>query len=271
MDVPQDGELRYLADAWQPWTILLSTAVFAASVLPALGRINTKSDVVSCNADGIVVSPSLASSLVWDADKFFTINLLVNDYSFTQAKVIDAFWDVGVGRGGQAIVAIITYRVLRRSMLLVLEKSEISIPTTTSILCRQIQLLSIWELCRETFSLAKRKAVSRRERAIEIARYAMYIFVCGYVLAFATITSVMTGHRANLTGFFGLNNTQTGMSEPLRLLFSGAGRTVVSDGSRIGGRDNWILPGLDRGSDFETVAPMLQCEYHNLPMEYDSR
>ena len=96
-----------------------------------------------------------------------------------------------------------------------------------------------------------------------MVRYALYLFVCGYVLSFATITSVMTGYRANLTGLFQLNNTQNGMSEPLRLVYAGKDRTVVADGKRIGGRDNWILPGFDRRDDFEIVASLYECKHHD--------
>lgn len=262
-DIPRDGGWRYLSDSWQPLLILLSTTVFTASFIPALARSRTTSNVVSCNADGIVESPSVASPSIWDAEEFFTINLLFNDYSFTQAKLIDACWDVGVGRGGQAIAAIVTYRVLRRSMLLVLEKSEISIPTATAVFCQQIQLMSVWELCRETVIRVGKGSVPKRTRAVEMVRYALYLFVCGYVLSFATITSVMAGYRANLTGLFQLNNTQNGMSEPLRLVYAGKDRTVVADGKRIGGRDNWILPGFDRRDDFEIVASLVECKYHD--------
>lgn len=259
--VPQDGELRYLSDTWQLWLIFLSTTVFTASFIPALARSRTASNVVSCNADGIVETPSTKPLSIWDADEFFTINLLFNDYSFTQAKVIDACWDVGVGRGGQAIAAVVTHRVLRRSMLLILERSEVSIPTTTAMLCQQIQLTSIWELCREMIRRAGGGSTPKRARAMGILRYTLYIFVCGYVLAFATITSVMTGYRANLTGLFQLNSTQNGMTEPLRLVYAGKDSTVVSDGGRIGGRDNWILPGFDRRDDFEIVAPITECKH----------
>jgi hypothetical protein len=89
------------------------------------------------------------------------------------------------------------------------------------------------------------------------------------VLAFATITSVMTGYRANLTGVFQLNNTQIGMSEPLRLVYAGEDHTVVSDGKRIGGRDNWILPGFDRRDDFEIVTPIVECKHCHSAMVCD--
>lgn len=130
--------LRYLSVTRQPLLILLSAMIFTASFIPALARSRTASNVVSCNADGIVKTLSTEPLSIGDVDELFTINLLFNDYSFTQAKVIDACWDVGVGRGGQAIAELVAHRVLRRAMLLVLERSEISIPNTTAMFCQQI-------------------------------------------------------------------------------------------------------------------------------------
>lgn len=59
------------------------------------------------------------------------------------------------------------------------------------------------------------------------------------------------------------------MSEPLRLVYAGEDRTVVNDGKKIGGRDNWILPGFDKRDDFKIVAPTLECEHCHSAMVCD--
>lgn len=53
-----------------------------------------------------------------------------------------------------------------------------------------------------------------------------------YVLAFATLTSVMTGYRAGLTGYFGYHENQDSNMKPLRNLTLAT--VILYDGTRVG-------------------------------------
>jgi hypothetical protein len=151
--VPQDGFRRFLYDIWQPLTILLLTASFAGTFFTVKDPYTSSNDLFYCNADGNVQMRQTGGyKPFWDPNLFFTINVSVKDnMSFTEAKLIDAVWDLGVGRGGQMLAAWITYRVLRRSLTLVMESNTITIPTVTSLCCQQINILSSWHLLAAAF------------------------------------------------------------------------------------------------------------------------
>jgi hypothetical protein len=152
--VPQDGPRRYFYDIWQPLTILVLTASFAGTFFAFKDPYASTNDLFYCNADGKVqMLVTGGYKPFWDPDLFFTINVPVGEnLSFTLAKLIDAVWDLSVGRGGQMLAAWITYRVLRRSLTLVMESSAITIPTVTSVCCQQLSIVSSWHLLRDAFS-----------------------------------------------------------------------------------------------------------------------
>lgn len=56
--------------------------------------------------------------------------------------------------------------------------------------------------------------------------------MCSYVLAFATLVSVMAGYRAQLTGMFGYREGNASQVMPLHETYQA--QVVVYDGQRIG-------------------------------------
>jgi hypothetical protein len=205
--VPPDGRRRYVYDVWQALTAFVLLAIFAVT----LYLVGTSSQAYSiyggmiCNADGKVKEVSAGYSPLWDIQLFFTINMPVSGHlSYTQAKMIDACWDFAFGRGGQALASIVAYRVLRHSVQLYMEDSWLPIPTVASICCHGgIEPATVWELSRATITRTPRSAKRQKPRIVRVVRYAACVFVCGYVLAFATLASVMTGYIADLEGWFG--------------------------------------------------------------------
>ncbi|KAI0394875.1 hypothetical protein F5Y17DRAFT_231845 [Xylariaceae sp. FL0594] len=65
--------------------------------------------VDACGSDGSF-SPYYRNDY-WDPSGIFQINLGFGSFSFTEVKVIDTAWDVVVGRLGQGILALISWRV----------------------------------------------------------------------------------------------------------------------------------------------------------------
>jgi hypothetical protein len=84
---------------------LVLTASFAATFFTFKDPYASTSDLFYCNADGKVqMLEDGGYKPFWDPNLFFTINVSVGDnLSFTLAKLIDAIWDLGVGRGGQLL------------------------------------------------------------------------------------------------------------------------------------------------------------------------
>lgn len=64
------------------------------------------------------------------------------------------------------------------------------------------------------------------------ARLAAHVFVCSYVLAFATLVSVMTGYRTQLTGVFGYVEDNSSLLMPFKNVHQS--QMVLFDGERIG-------------------------------------
>lgn len=239
--IPQDGPERYIYDIWQPLTILGLTTAFMSTFFAWKDPSASTNDLFYCNADGnIQMEETGGYKPFWDINLFFTINVPVGEnLSFTLAKLIDAVWDLGIGRGGQLLVALVTYRVLRRSLTLVMESCKITIPTVTSVYCQQIGITSSWHLLAEAISTkSSRQFESRRLSLTGRRRLLMQLYACSYVLVFPTLTSVMTGYRTGFTGLFDYKEGTISEVKPLAQLEIGSPQMVVRDGSRAG-LSNW--------------------------------
>jgi hypothetical protein len=234
--VPQDGMRRYLYDLWQPLTLfvitLSFTAVFFTNYYP-YSSTQSLHDWFFCNADGALVKVDQDYRPFWDPQLYFTVNISFGGFSFSRAKVIDAAWDAVVGRGGQFVAAVVAYRTLRRSLTLTMETCSVPIPAVASLYCGQIQLIPVGRIIHTMFShwgsvhLIWRQPILRGR-----VRFGVQLFACTYVLLFATLASVMTGYRAQLTGYSASGADQTDQLFPVSKL---AGpRFTLRDGVRVG-------------------------------------
>jgi len=204
-EVPRDGTRRYLYSIWQPSALLLLTIPFIA-VFYAVYSPDTfeKPDVdFFCNADGKIEKKTNDYRPLWDSRLYFTINMAFGQMPFSKVKVIDAVWDVVVGRGGQVIAGMIAYRTLRRSLTLAMEQCALAISTVTLLYCQQVQVLPVTQLiCNILWSWHDYNRWTRqRPYVFGRLRIAAQIFACVYVLLFATLVSVMTGYRVQMTGY----------------------------------------------------------------------
>lgn len=181
--------------------------------------------VFFCNADAKVEKTVLGYTPLWDPRLYFTVNIIFGQFSFSTVKVVDACWDAIVGRGGQMVAAVMTYRVLRRSLTLVMENCTVSIPTIASMYCQQVQLSTVWQLVHNIFwHRSSRRVDVRKKAGSGKLRLAMQIFTCTYVLLFATLVSIMTG-------YYGYGAGQVSELQPISQL--SPARMVVFDGLRI--------------------------------------
>jgi hypothetical protein len=234
--IPQDGARRYLYDIWQPLTLLVITTSFMAAFFknysPYSSAVPTY-DWFFCNADGTLEKTNIDYRPLWDPHLYFTINIAFGSFYFSTAKIIDAAWDAIVGRGGQILAAVVAYRTLRRSLTLTMESCTIPIPAVTSLYCQQIQLIPVGRLINTMFwQWGSVNPIWRQPFLRGRARCGIQIFVCTYVLLFATLASVMTGYTAQLTGFFGSGASQTGQLFPINQLVEP--RLALYDGVRAG-------------------------------------
>jgi hypothetical protein len=259
IDIPRDGGRRFVYDAWQPLAVFVLMAV--VGITPYLVRTTYYYDdsIMICNANGEAEEVAANYSPLWDIRLFFNVNMpVLGSLSYTEAKLIDACWDFLFGRGGQAITGLVAYRVLRHSLQLYMEDSVLPIPTVTSICCQQgIQAMFLWEFSRAAATRTPRSSpLKRKSRITTTIRYALCIFVCTYVLSFATIASVMTGYIADLEGWIGSKELGQVKIQKLR-----RADMILLDGDRIGVTDKQYVIQNEATSTDPVWEVLIECWY----------
>lgn len=209
VNIPSDGRRRFCLNTWQSSAILILAISAFVTIIVYIIRSPWEQDRngnLICNSGGDIEEIFDGHDLMWDPESYFSINLPVfSDLPFTRAKIIDACWDLGFGRGGQAVVGIAAYRAIRQTIKLTMERCALPILTVTSVCSQQdIRALSVWELIRAAFTrldspLSPKRADLHRMRL----RILACIFASIYVLSFATIASIMTGYFTVVNGFYG--------------------------------------------------------------------
>lgn len=82
----------------------------------------------ACRSDGFF-SLSFGTSTTWMSDSAFSIDINFGNLSFAQAKLVDIWWNVGIGRGAQVILAIFTHSIFSRSLTCIMETSSVPYDT----------------------------------------------------------------------------------------------------------------------------------------------
>lgn len=241
-NIPRDGARRYIHDSWQPLVLLVLAVTFTSAFFTTYDPYpgSNEDGLFFCNADGNTERTDYDYMPFWDPGLFFTINIAFGRFSFTTVKVIDAGWDAIIGRGGQALAAMMAYRTLRRSLTLTMENCAVAIPTVASIYCQQVQTVSVGHMIHGMYQHWSSHKIGWRAKVRSGSwRLAMQAFTCVYVIFFATLVSVMTGYRTQLTGYFGYELGRSSQLQPISQLE----RPVMAmyDGSRVGLPDQPIF------------------------------
>ena len=261
--VPHDGMRRYIYDLWQPLALLFITISFTAAFFTFYNPYAPTQSLNKwffCNADGNLERTAYYYKPFWDPQLYFTVNISFGRLTFSRAKVIDAAWDAVVGRGGRFVAAVVAYRTLRRSLTLTMETCSVPIPAVVSLYCGQIQLITVGRIIHTMFWHWGSVHLIWRQPILEgRARFGAQLFVCAYVLFFATLVSVMTGYRAQLTGYSGSGANKTDQLFPVSKLVEP--RFALLDGARVG------LPNTMYAHD-SIVYPVGILDYYNSKVTY---
>ena len=164
----------------------------------------------------------------WAASGFFQITLGFGSLSFAEAKIIDVAWDVVIGRGGQAILALLSWNVFADYVTATMQIAPVTFKTfRTLFVQRDIStLLGITRLAKG-FTRLPHKLPSKSAMVFMITTMA-------FILAFPTFGSAMTGYSANVLSFV---EDQSGNYAPLnnykQLYYT------IEDGKRIGMSDGY--------------------------------
>ncbi|KAF4837632.1 hypothetical protein CGCSCA4_v011753 [Colletotrichum siamense] len=152
----------------------------------------TDSDNTACQPDG---SFNIFRNEYdwWAASGFFQITMAWGTMTFANAKFVDVAWDVVFGRGGQALLAWISWSVFSDYVTTSMEVSPVTYETFwTVFLDGAPTFWSTWYLMRD-FS---------RSHGLR-SRFAMIfmVLVAIFILLFPTLGSAMSGYQANSGAF----------------------------------------------------------------------
>ena len=110
---------------------------------------------------------------------------MYGDLSFSVAKFVDSVWDVGFGRGGQAIMIWVTYEVVMQSLNWIMESRPVPYSLFVGATLSPIDLTTIGPLSH----LLRAKFTMQHE-----CLAAWLILSIVWVIAFPTIAGAMTGY-----------------------------------------------------------------------------
>ncbi|KAI6083072.1 hypothetical protein F4821DRAFT_245572 [Hypoxylon rubiginosum] len=178
--------------SWRPFLVLLFLSwigflLFAITTLGASsygyslqGALNT-----ACKPDDSF-TPFANDYSPWGSSGFFQITLAFGPLDFTPAKVIDICWDVLVGRGGQAALAMLSWHVFSHYVTTSMDHSPVTYRTFWVVFLHQEPtFFSIWHLLRDFISF---------RRLSSIVAMVFMIMTMIFVLVFPTLASAMTGY-----------------------------------------------------------------------------
>ncbi|RMZ73702.1 nad dependent epimerase dehydratase [Pyrenophora seminiperda CCB06] len=129
----------------------------------------------------------------FSSSAFFQITLGFGNMDFTQAKAIDVVWDILVGRGGQALIAYISWRTFANYVTTSMEVAPITFKTYRTIFLPNGSLLVA------TLHMI-RDFTTRHGLHSKIAMCFM-VFTMVFTLAFPSFASAMTGYNGNVKPF----------------------------------------------------------------------
>lgn len=187
--------------------ILYSMPVIATSIPVLLliayaPKLSLRLGQNGCDLSGNFMIPYTSS--VWDATHFFTVTipltscwtqpgaLYCKTYSFAEVKVIDLTWDLVVGRGGQAVLVVIAYRLFSSIIRMLMNRGEVGYDMFSTITFNTGDLSSLATLVRHALGCTP---IPRTKHAV-FTYWAMTLITL-YIMGMPTLFSAMTAYTPN--------------------------------------------------------------------------
>ncbi|KAI0445077.1 hypothetical protein F4803DRAFT_571868 [Xylaria telfairii] len=132
------------------------------------------------------LSPSCTDFGSSASEKNFALDLAYGNFTFTQAKIIDATWDTVIGQGGRLLHGWILYRcIIYPLLVLAMEISTITYPYYTSLSFSKVSFDTLLQLLK-TLDLTRSYSV--------LLCTILLIYALGYTLLFPLIWGTATGY-----------------------------------------------------------------------------
>ncbi|KAL5120976.1 hypothetical protein ACEQ8H_001164 [Pleosporales sp. CAS-2024a] len=225
------------------------------ATLGSLGSIVTEQQRV-CAPDGdFYMDPEDFS--FWHTSGFFQITLGFGELTFAQAKVVDVIWDVVVGRGGQALLALLSWSVFKHHVTTSMQVAPVTFNTFRTIFVQcDASWLGVWRLL-DDFS--RRRALQSR------VAMAFMLVTMVYILAFPTLAGAMKGYSANVQPFVQGSDSSYIPFADFRPIYY-----VIHDGDRIGQHKDFEIAEYAVGDEGEsktlTYTPLVPAEQNSCEM-----
>lgn len=163
-------------------------------------------------------------SSLWDGKRFFEITIpfsgpevrgcsssmldpfRTNDcrgYTFTEVKVMDLAWDVLVGRGGQALLILVGYRVFSHVIMALMVQGEVGYDAFAAVAFGNASLSSLVPLFRQSVGFTP---LTRTSRAAWC--YIGILLTTTYIVSVPSLVSAVTGYTTIFTPFARLGSLQ---------------------------------------------------------------
>ena len=229
-----------------PFAIIVALIAFTAAYYGA-ATASTQTDEfidVFCTPDGKAHVRTMFEAhhynQYWDPALVLTVTLGFGNLNYGAARAIDVCWDLVVGRGGQVLLALVTYPVLRRSLRLYMETTSVHFDLYATLAFDKVSFAALWPTLRDAIvrqqsrpHLELRLSSLRSYRLCWNWRYFAHALVLTYVLAFPTLASIMTGYQARYKALVAHPDNDFLMEiEALRVP-----ALILIDGSRMGYQD----------------------------------
>ncbi|KAI0111687.1 hypothetical protein F4814DRAFT_460837 [Daldinia grandis] len=184
------------------------------------------SDGSACKTDGSFIMDS-SNYYPWKSSSFFEISLGFGNLTFAEAKVIDIAWDIVIGRGGQALMAFMSWRVFADYVTTSMEFAPVTF-TVFSIIFLQDEPSFF-----STISIV-RAFISGRGLKSKTSMVFMVLTMV-FIIAWPTVAGAMTGYTTIGKAFVpDIDNNYISFSAFQRLAY------IVHDGGRINLTSNYI-------------------------------
>ncbi|KAJ9611673.1 hypothetical protein H2200_004857 [Cladophialophora chaetospira] len=142
-----------------------------------------------CNFNGDFTLSDKPTVGLWDPRGFFYITVSWGKMAFSTAKCIDIVWDIVVGRGGQALLVFVTFKVSSQYLALAMRKAPVSYNTFEA-------LAFVPPTVVRTSRLAGDLLTNRGWRARVIIVW--IILSSLFVLSFSSWITAMSGYSSNI-------------------------------------------------------------------------
>ncbi|KAF5021781.1 hypothetical protein F66182_6156 [Fusarium sp. NRRL 66182] len=175
----------------------------------------------ACQPDGefLFTSDTESNFDWWAATGFFQITLGLGRFDFATAKAIDVVWDLVIGRGGQTVMALVSWRVFS-------EYLQVSIAT------KPATYTTVWLLRFQTdpSAVSTLRLMSHFYKRGLASKSTMFFIIAAasFILAFPTYASSMTGYVPYNEAYIRTNDGNL-----VRLIDASPAAFIIHDAYRI--------------------------------------